>query len=202
MKKGYIPLLGFVIALVLTAFVPFWTGKTSLQVTLLFPLILIFAYYTKMNAKELGLTFGEKKEYLIAIAYPLISALIVIILATVSGNLGKITTSFATLSAFLGLFFTTLILTVTTEEGFFRGWLFGVMEKYEYSPKSIILLTALAFMIWHIPLFIIGSEMQGAYHMIPLYLSTVFTGGAVMGAIRYRSGSIIVSSLSHHMKQC
>ncbi|MCK9150512.1 CPBP family intramembrane glutamic endopeptidase [Methanobacterium alcaliphilum] len=197
MKKEYIPLSGFIIALVLTAVAPILTGNSNLQVTLLFPLILIFAYWTKMNAAELGLVFGKRKEYLIAIAYPLISALIVITLATISGHIGPINLSFTALIAFLGLFFTTLILTVTTEEGFFRGWLFGVMEKYEFSSKSIILLTALAFTIWHIPLFFIGTGMEGAYNMIPLYLSTVFTGGAIMGTIRYRSGSIITSSLSH-----
>ena len=197
MNKKYIPLLGFIIALVITALAPFLTGKENLQATLLFPIILIFAYYTKMNAKDLGLIFSKRKEYFIAMAYPLISTLIVISLATITDNLGQINITFATLTAFLVLFFSTLILTVTTEEGFFRGWLFGIMEKYDYTPKLIIVLTSLAFAIWHIPLFFLGGGLGGAYNLIPLYLSTVFTGGAIMAIIRYRSGSIIVSSLSH-----
>ena len=89
MNKKYIPLLGFIIALVITALAPFLTGKENLQATLLFPIILIFAYYTKMNAKDIGLIFSKRKEYFIAIAYPLISALIVISLATINKRINS-----------------------------------------------------------------------------------------------------------------
>lgn len=196
MHKAYkTAFTGYILVLLLSSLAPIILNNAQLQATVIFPIILILVYFTKMNGKELGLEFGSLKDYIWAILYPLGICLPIILIALLTGNIGEINYSSETAGKIAYLFFLTFILAFTTEEGFFRGWLFGILERDQINPKIILILTALAFALWHFPLFIIDPGF--VWSMLPLYLTGGVVGGLIFGLLRYISGSIIVSSFSH-----
>ncbi|BDZ68253.1 CPBP family intramembrane glutamic endopeptidase [Methanobacterium ferruginis] len=196
MKKAYkTGLIGYLLVMICSTLAPIIFNDEQLHALILFPLILILAYWTKMNGKELGLEFGSLRDYVWAILYPLSICLVIIIIAMVTGNIVETKYSNEMTGKIVYLFVYTLIMAFTTEEGFFRGWLFGILERDKMNPKLILLLTALAFASWHLPLFFLDPSFT--YSMIPIYITGGIIGGLTFGLLRYISGSIIVSSFSH-----
>ena len=196
MEEAYkMGLIGYVLVMICSTVTPIIFNNESLQAMIIFPLILILAYWTKMNGKELGLEFGSLKDYIWAILYPLSICSVIIVIALVTGNIGGVQYSGETTGMIAYLFVYTLILAFTTEEGFFRGWLFGILERGKLNPKLILLLTGLAFASWHLPLFFLNSSFT--WSMLPIYITGGIIGGVTFGLLRYISGSIIVSSFSH-----
>ena len=196
MKKAYkTGLIGYLLVMICSTLAPIIFNDEQLHALILFPLILILAYWTKMNGKELGLEFGSLRDYIWAILYPLSICLVIIIIALVTGNIVETKYSNEMTGKIAYLFVYTLIMAFTTEEGFFRGWLFGILERDKMNPKLILLLTALAFASWHLPLFLFDPSLT--LNMITIYITGGIIGGLTFGLLRYISGSIIVSSFSH-----
>lgn len=196
MRKAYkTAFMGYILVLIISSLAPIILNNEQLQAVVIFPLILILVYFTKMNGKELGLEFGIFRDYIWAILYPIGICLPIILIALLTGNIGEFNYSKEMTGKIAYLFFLTLILAFTTEEGFFRGWLFGILQRDKINPKLILILTALAFALWHFPLFI--TDPTFVWSMLPLYLTGGVVGGLIFGLLRYISGSIIVSSFSH-----
>jgi hypothetical protein len=196
MKKAYkTGLIGYLLVMICSTLAPIIFNDEQLHALILFPLILILVYWTKMNVKELGLEFGSLRDYMWAILYPLSICLVIIIIALVTGNIVETKYSNEMTGKIAYLFVYTLIMAFTTEEGFFRGWLFGILERDKMNPKLILLLTALAFASWHLPLFLFDPSLT--LNMITIYITGGIIGGLTFGLLRYISGSIIVSSFSH-----
>jgi len=188
---------GYITMLVITTVMPLMFNAEQLQALVIFPIILISAYLTGVGSDEMGLKPGTLKEYGIAVSYPLIICIFIILIAAFTGNLGEISYNAEIPGKTALLFFMTLILAFATEEGFFRGWLFGMLEREKINPRTIILFTAAAFSLWHFPLFFLDKGFAKNMGMVPLYLGGAFLGGMILGLFRYRSGSIVVSALSH-----
>ena len=196
MQKAYkIAFIGYLFVLIISSLAPIILNNEQLQAAVLFPMILILIYLTKINGKYLGLEFGSFRDYFWAILYPLGICLPIILIALMAGNISEINYPKEMTGKIAYLFFMTLILAFTTEEGFFRGWLFGILEMDQINPKLILILTSLAFALWHFPLFIIDPGF--VWSMLPLYLIGGIVSGMIFGLLRYISGSIIVSSFSH-----
>ncbi|NYB26479.1 MAG: CPBP family intramembrane metalloprotease [Methanobacteriaceae archaeon] len=196
MRAAYkIGLIGYVLVMICSTVTPIIFNNEQLQALIIFPIILILAYWTKMNGKELGLEFGSLRDYIWAILYPLSICSVIIVIALVTGNIGGVQYSGEVTGKIAYLFLYTLILAFATEEGFFRGWLFGILERGKLNPKLIFLITALAFSSWHLPLFFLNSSFS--WSMLPIYITGGIIGGVTFGLLRYISGSIIVSSFSH-----
>jgi len=191
-KKG---LIGYVLVMICSTLAPIIFNNEQLQALIIFPIILILVYWTKMNGKELGLEFGRLRDYGWAILYPLSICLVIIVIALLTGNMGEFKYSNETSGKIAYLFLYTLILAFATEEGFFRGWLFGILERDKINPKLVLILTAVAFASWHLPLFFLNPSF--AWSMLPIYITGGIIGGVTFGLLRYISGSIIVSSFSH-----
>lgn len=196
MKKAYKNgLIGYVLVMICSTLAPIIFNNEQLQALIIFPIILILVYWTKMNGKDLGLKFGSLRDYMWAILYPLSICLVIIVIALLTGNMGEFKYTNETLGKIAYLFLYTLILAFATEEGFFRGWLFGILERDKINPKLVLLLTAVAFASWHLPLFFLNPSFT--WSMLPIYITGGIIGGVTFGLLRYISGSIIVSSFSH-----
>ena len=82
MKNAYkYGLIGYVLVMICSTLFPVIFGNEQLQALIIFPLILVLAYWTKMNGKELGLEFGRLRDYMWAILYPLSICLVIIVIA-------------------------------------------------------------------------------------------------------------------------
>ena len=94
-------------------------------------------------------------------------------------------------------FLVTFVATMVTEDGFFRGALWGSCERAGLSTTQTIVWTSIAFGLWHLAVPFIEPDFSQPLAKVPQYVvgSTVF--GVAMALFRVRSGSIVVPSACH-----
>jgi len=152
----------------------------------------------RLTKREVGIAVGDPQSYFIALAYA-VGIIGSIALGAWAAQLIDLKDySAATVFRRLSLnFLVTFVLALVTEEGFFRGALWGSCERAGFSPAKTIVWTSLAFGLWHFAVPIIDPDFAQPLSKVPQYVvgSTVF--GVAMGLLRLRSGSIIVPSLCH-----
>jgi hypothetical protein len=152
----------------------------------------------RLTKREIGIAVGDPKSYFIALAY-VVGIIGCVALGAWAAQLIDLKNySAATVFRRVSLnFLATFVLALITEEGFFRGALWGSCERAGFSPAKTVIWTSLAFGLWHFAVPIIDPDFAQPLGKVPQYVigSTVF--GVAMGLLRLRSGSIIVPSLCH-----
>ena len=152
----------------------------------------------RLTRLEVGIAVGDAKSYFIALTYAvgIIGCVALGAWATHLIDLKDFsaTTTFRRLSL---NFLVTFVLALITEEGFFRGVLWGSCARAGFAPAKIVIWTSLAFGLWHFAVPIIDPDFVQPPSKVPQYVigSTAF--GVAMGLLRLRSGSIIVPSACH-----
>ena len=174
------------------------TGYTALSALPLIPLLMLFAALSRMNLRDLGLRFGGGEYWGFAIAHPLFVLGSIAAAAQSFGALdlsafdpGRALTNIALLVA------ATFVMAVLTEEGFFRGWLWGALGKQGASPMAALLVSTAAFVLWHVSFVFLSGEFAFGTAQIPLFFANATLLGLIWGLLRLGSGSILVSSLGH-----
>ena len=152
----------------------------------------------RLTKREVGIAVGDPKSYFVALAYAVGIIGCVAAGAWAAQLIDLKDYSAATAFRRLSLnFLVTFVLALITEEGFFRGALWGSCERAGFTPAKTVIWTALAFGLWHFAVPIIDPDFAQPLGKVPQYVigSTVF--GVAMGLLRLRSGSIIVPSACH-----
>ena len=91
----------------------------------------------------------------------------------------------------------TALVAIITEEGFFRGWLWGSLVRRGIIESHVLIYTSIAFALWHISAVILDTDFRPATSQVPIFLINAAVIGIVWGMLRWMSGSIIVASCSH-----
>ena len=86
---------------------------------------------------------------------------------------------------------------ILTEEGFFRGWLWASLEQAGQKRGWVLVISSLAFSLWHLSWVTLTTDGKLPIGQIPVFMVNVAVIGAIWGLLRWISGSVIVSSLSH-----
>ena len=120
------------------------------------------------------------------------------LVAWLSGALDLTKTNWPKTAANLALMtVSTFLVAIVTEEGFFRGWLWGSLEKAGMKRTSVLIWSSIAFALWHISAVTLDPDFKPPMAQIPVYLCNAAVVGGAWGLLRAQSGSIIVTSLSH-----
>ena len=90
-----------------------------------------------------------------------------------------------------------LVLGLLTEELFFRGWLFGALQRAGLSELNVMIWTGVAFSLWHIPAVTMDTQDALPLAQIPVLLVNGVVIGAIWAMLRSISGSILVTSVCH-----
>jgi CAAX protease family protein len=152
----------------------------------------------RLTRREVGIAVGDPGTYLIALAYVVGIIGCVALGAWAAQSIDLKDYSATTALRRLSLnFLATFVLALITEEGFFRGALWGSCARAGFSPAKTVIWTSLAFGLWHFAVPIIDPDFAQPLGKVPQYVigSTAF--GVAMGLLRLRSGSIIVPSACH-----
>ena len=195
------------------AWTPFWTGTilaiatttgmdasgyTHFSALPLAVWMVLLWSWQRYGRREIGFTLGKGRHYLQAISYPLlvIGTLHLCALAMGVTNTSEANWETARLNLVAGLIGTFLV-SMITEEGFFRGALWASARRAGASPRTVLLLTSLVFTAWHVSWVTLdtGGDLPG--RQIPVYLVNATLMGLVWGMLREVSGSIVVASLCH-----
>jgi hypothetical protein len=174
------------------------TGLSTFSALALLPLLLLFWSLNRLPRTEVGLRLGRSSVYGVALLFPIAAMGTLTLIAGVAGAIDVTRTNW--LKAELNLVIMTVatfLIAIVTEEGFFRGWLWGSLSRTGMSPTRVIVWSSIAFALWHISAVTLDPDFKPPLSQIPVYLLNAAVIGAVWGLMRARSGSIIVTSLSH-----
>jgi membrane protease YdiL (CAAX protease family) len=165
------------------------------------PLILLaatFWYLQKFTRTEIGLSAGDARGYLLAIAYPLAVLGTIAVLASLAGATDTSAADWNKTLINVGLMSTVgILMGLITEEGFFRGWLWAALKRAGQSDWQVLLWTSLAFTAWHVSAISLDTGFDVPAAEIPVYLVNAALLGIVWGMLRMMTGSIVVPSVSH-----
>jgi CAAX protease family protein len=192
------PVLGSAGAIVISPLLSLATGQGALYNLWLAVMLAILWAKLRLTGREIGLTVGDATSYLVALAYVAGIVGLVALGAWATNAIDLTNYSAATVARRLSLIFlVTFALTLITEDGFFRGALWGSCERAGFSPAKAVIWTSVAFGLWHLVVPIIDPDFSQSAFKAPQYVlgSTAF--GIAMGLLRLRSGSIIVPSACH-----
>ncbi|MGC1379976.1 MAG: type II CAAX endopeptidase family protein [Candidatus Baltobacteraceae bacterium] len=196
------PILGTLAAIAVTSIMDA-TASSAFSALPLFPLLAIFAYLQKFSLKELGFTWGGRRAiqaYAMAILYPIAVMGILVAVAAAAGAMNPAAApqhKHATWLLVLTNVAITIPLALLTEEGFFRGWLWCSIARTKQTPIAIIVLTSLAFALWHWSSVILPTGYNPPLAQVPVIMLNAAVIGAIWAMLRLLSGSLVVSSISH-----
>jgi len=190
-------LLGITLAIAITASLDA-SGLTQFSALPLIPLFILFALLDRLSRKELGLTLGRPADYGLVLAHPVLVMGMLGALAAANGALDLARFDLAKAAANVALLSgVTFIMAIITEEGFFRGWLWGAARKQGASLLLTLAVTTAAFVAWHIPFVFLSGEFHFSTKVVPYFFLNATLIGLIWGLMRLKSDSILVSSAGH-----
>jgi len=192
-----LPIIGVVCAITLTTAMDA-TGLSTFSALALLPLLLLFWWLSHLSRTEVGFKAGRAKDYGMAVLFPAAVMGVIALIACLAGAVDLTKTNWSKTAANLALMtISTFLVAIVTEEGFFRGWLWGSLEKAGMKTGSVLICSSIAFALWHISAVTLDPDFKPPAAQIPVYLCNAAVIGAVWGLLRAESGSIVVASLSH-----
>ena len=192
-----LPLLAAIAAIAITTAMDF-SGYLMFSALPLVGLILVFWLIQRQTKVEIGLVLGSLKYYALALSYPAIVLGVATFVAFLSGVLSLAEADWGKVGLNVLLGSTVGVLMVMlTEEGFFRGWLWGAFRRGNLSNKKTLAATCIVFTAWHVSAVTSGTDYGLPWDQVPVYLVNAALMGLIWGLMRLVSGSVIVASVSH-----
>jgi membrane protease YdiL (CAAX protease family) len=129
---------------------------------------------------------GKPAHYALAIAHPVVvmGSLAALAYAAAAIDLGAFNPGKAAANSAI-FAFSTFLIAMVTEEGFFRGWLWAAIKRHGGGPVVTLALTTLAFVLWHVSFVFVSGEFHFARADVPPRYSA--SSGDCFGSRRARS---------------
>lgn len=189
---------GSIAVLVLSPVLVTVTGNPYIDVFVPTGLAILLGSLMRFSRREFGLALGRGDAYLMALLYPIVVMGIICVALLAAGKIQGIEMTALEVAKRLSIMFVGTVLgSLITEEGFFRGWLWGALEKSGRTSWITLIWTGVVFGLWHIPVAIMESDFALPASVIPVYIANAILLGFNWGILRLVSGSILVASVSH-----
>ena len=170
----------------------------GLNVLPLAVLFFFFWFLQHLSRTEIGLTWGRPQDYGVAVFYPVLVLALIGLVAWLGGAASFHSIDWAnTLGTFALQLIITAVLGLITEEGVFRGWLWATLERAKVSGLWVLVFTSAAFAAWHISTALLPTAFRPPLAQVPVYILNAGVIGFNWALMRRRSGSILVTSVSH-----
>ena len=189
--------LGVVLSIAITTTMDA-NGYAAFSALPLLPLFLFFWWWMGFSRKDVGFRVGLAAPYAVAVFYPILLMGSLALVATLAGEVDLSSTDWN--KAMLNLLaggIGTVVVSMVTEEGFFRGWLWAGLQRIGYSDRATLIGTSLVFTAWHISAISLETGFDIPAKEIPIYLVNATLLGLSWGLLRQWSGSIVVTSVCH-----
>ena len=174
------------------------TGYTQFSALPLCPLFLCFWYGLRLSRREIGFQLGRLTDFSIAVLYPVIVIAAIAAVAYAAGAVHfKAEIAAKATKQLLAMSTIGTLAVLLTEEGFFRGLLWGAFSRAGCSRRAVLSWTALIFVAWHLSAVLLPTGFDPPLRQVPVFLLNALLLGLNWGLLRQRSGSIVVSALSH-----
>ncbi len=191
------PVLGVLLAIAITTAMDA-SGLTAFSALPLFPLLVLFWYLGRYSRTQMGFVWGRWQHYALATLHPVIVLGTIVLIAGVGGVIDLSKTEWPTVwRNFALVSVSTFLVASITEEGFFRGWLWGSLERAGQGPGRVLIYSSIAFALWHLSAVLLDTGFKPAPALIPVFMLNAAVMGAIWGLLRGISGSVLVASLAH-----
>ena len=193
------PVLGTLLAIAATAVMDVVGLINVLPLLLLF---FLFWYLQRMSRAEIGWTWGRWRDYGLAVVYPAVVLGLLGLIAWLSGAATRTAIDWANTVFNLQNGLVIFILAnglgaLVTEEGFFRGWLWASLQRVGMTERGVWVWTSVAFAAWHVSTALLPTGFRPPLAQVPVYIANAAVIGFIWALMRQRSGSIVVTSVSH-----
>jgi membrane protease YdiL (CAAX protease family) len=196
-KPLRLPILGAVAAFLATTGLHM-AGMGDNGFAALLPVLLVFWAIDRTPRLQVGLAWGHWQHYGLALLHPFLIVSLIALICFAFGAIDVSSTEWLKArDGFLSIVLISVPLALLTEEGFFRGWLYGALQCTGMSELKIMMWTAVAFSVWHIPAVMLNGEDALPLPQIPILLINAVAIGITWGMLRSISGSILVTSVCH-----
>jgi uncharacterized protein len=174
------------------------TGLSTFSALPLAPLLAVFWRLQRFSRRQVGFTWGCRRDYAAAVLYPISVTTTLCLVATLVGDVDLSHANWGKASLNLGLItISTVLVALITEEGFFRGWLWASLERAGLSTAAVLVQSSLAFAAWHWSSVFLRTDFAPPRAQAPILMLNAAVLGAAFGLLRLASGSVVVSSVSH-----
>jgi uncharacterized protein len=134
----------------------------------------------------------------LALFYPALVLSVLGLIAWLSGAVTPTATDWAnTLLSLVVSILVTILGAIVTEEGVFRGWLWASLQRAGVTGRGLLVWTSVAFAAWHLSTALLPTVFRPPIAQVPIYILNAAVIGFIWGLMRQRSGSIVVTSVSH-----
>jgi len=192
-----LPIIGVLAAIAATTTMDA-TGLSAFSAFALLPMMLLFWYLDRLSRASMGFKWGRWSDYGLAILYPVTVIGAVAMMAAFAGSIDQSKTNWHKAELNLAIMtISTFLVVIATEEGFFRGWLWGSLRRGGINQTRVLIWSSIAFALWHISAVTLDTDFKPPVWQVPVFLINAAIMGAVWGLLRAIAGSIIVASLSH-----
>lgn len=174
------------------------SGYGMFSAFVLIPAIPLFAYLARLSRTDLGYRFAPYQENLVAGLVPLLLIAALTAVAWLSNAIEPTREEWGLV--FLVMAYNSavgVLLVAITEEGFFRGMLWSLLEKSGQSEKQVLWTTTIIFVIWHLSAILLAEDYAPALFQVPIYLVNATLLGLIWGLMRQQSGSIWPPAIYH-----
>jgi membrane protease YdiL (CAAX protease family) len=174
------------------------SGLSAFSALPLCPLMLLLWYLEKHARQDMGFVWGRPRDYGLALLYPVLVLSAVAIISTAAGavDISKIDWAKAWRN-FAILSLSTVLVSLITEEGFFRGWLIASLHRAGVTRNATLIWSSVAFSLWHLSAVTLSTGFDLPAAQVPVFMLNAAVLGLIWALMRSISGSIIVSSVSH-----
>src|SRR5215472_7623392 len=191
------PLIGTLVAIAATAVMDA-AGLSGINFLPLIPLFFGLWYLQRLSRVDIGLTWGHWRDYALAVLYPVVVLAVIGLIAWLSGAVTFAATNWPnTLAMLVVETLVTIVLALVTEEGFFRGWLWASLQRAGVTQGGVWVWTSVAFAAWHVSTALLPTAFRPPLAQVPIYIANAAVIGFIWALMRQRSGSIVVTSVSH-----
>lgn len=140
-----LPVIGVVCAITVTTSMDA-TGLSTFSALALLPLLFLFWWLSHLSRTEVGFKAGHARDYGIAAFFPVAVMGAIALIAWLTGAVDLTKTNWLKTAANLALVtISTFLVAIVTEEGFFRGWLWGSLEKAGMKTGRVLIWSSIAF---------------------------------------------------------
>ena len=174
------------------------TGYTMFSALPLIVLTGVFWAWQRLSRAEIGLRWGAWTYHGWALLHSFLVLGATFLVAAAAGALDPSGAEWGKAGLDVLLMSTTGILAILlTEEGFFRGWLWGALARTGRGDGFVLLASSVAFSLWHVSAISLDTGFDVPAAQIPVYLVNATVMGAIWGMLRMVSRSVVVASVAH-----
>lgn len=174
------------------------SGLSAFSALPLCPLMLLLWYLEKHSRQDMGFVWGRPRDYGLALLYPVLVLSAVAIIAAAAGAIDLSKIEWAKAWRNVAIFaLSTILVSLVTEEGFFRGWLIASLQRAGVKRNPTLLWSSVAFSLWHLSAVTLSTGFDLPAAQIPVFMLNAAVLGLIWAVMRSISGSILVSSVSH-----